>query len=109
MESAQSRTTQVLKLADVMKRTSLGRSTIFRLVNKGNFPKPQRLSPGRTGWFESDVNGWLDALRFNNDDTSASHQAPPPSISLKKRGRPTNKELAERRARAAARMEGGAA
>lgn len=34
---------RVLKLKDVMERTQLGRSTIYRQIAAGNFPKPIHL------------------------------------------------------------------
>ena len=36
-----------------------GRSTIYRLVGSGLFPKPVRLSLGRVAWRKCDVADWL--------------------------------------------------
>lgn len=41
--------------------TSLSSATIWRLRQKGEFPDPVRLSPGRMGWRRRDVESWLAA------------------------------------------------
>ncbi len=43
----------------VADRTSLSRTTLWRLVRRGEFPKPVRVSPGRVAWSESAINGWI--------------------------------------------------
>jgi prophage regulatory protein len=39
--------------------TSLSRTTIWRGVREGWFPKPVKLSPGRNGWYTDEVEHWL--------------------------------------------------
>lgn len=41
--------------------TSLSRTTRWRLMRKGKFPKKKKLSPNRTGWMLSEILGWLRA------------------------------------------------
>ena len=48
-------------LKRVREQTSLSRSTIYREVSKGRFPRPRKLSPGRVGWLCSEVEGWMAA------------------------------------------------
>lgn len=36
-------------------------SSIWRLVAKGNFPAPVKLTSGRTVWDLSDVEAWIEA------------------------------------------------
>lgn len=50
-----------ITIDQVSKKVSLGRSTIYRLVNEGKFPKPFQLVPNRNAWFEDDINRWLEA------------------------------------------------
>ncbi len=45
----------------VMEQTSLSRSTIYREVASGRFPKPHKLSLGRVGWLRSEVEAWMAA------------------------------------------------
>ncbi|WP_288806294.1 AlpA family phage regulatory protein [uncultured Novosphingobium sp.] len=47
-----------LKIADVVTETSLSRATIYRLVAKGEFPAPIRVSAQRVAWVEEAVQGW---------------------------------------------------
>ncbi len=49
----------LLKREEVQRRTSLGRSKLFDLVAKGDFPKPVRLSPGRVAWVQSEIDAWI--------------------------------------------------
>ncbi len=41
--------------------TSLSRTTLWRLMRRGAFPKKIRLSPNRTGWRLSSILEWLEA------------------------------------------------
>ncbi len=51
-----------LKLKEVMERTSLGSSTIYRRMKAGTFPKPKQLSEACVRWRESDIEKWMDDL-----------------------------------------------
>lgn len=51
----------ILRLPEVIKTTGLGRSTIFRDINLGNFPKPIKLGKKSTGWLSSDISAWIDS------------------------------------------------
>lgn len=48
-----------LPLREVLARTSLSRSTIYRLVSEGTFPKSIALG-ARVAWLESEVSAWQD-------------------------------------------------
>jgi prophage regulatory protein len=43
----------------VQKATSLSRSTRWRMERRGQFPKRVRLSPGRVGWHQSEIEAWI--------------------------------------------------
>ena len=45
----------------VSDRTSLSRTTLWRMVRAGSFPKPVTISPGRIAWPESAVQAWIAA------------------------------------------------
>lgn len=58
--------TQVLKQAhtilrrkQVEARTGLARSTIYKKISEGDFPRPIRLGCKSVGWLEADVDAWL--------------------------------------------------
>lgn len=39
----------------------IGRRTLWRWVQNGDFPQPKRLSPGTTRWLMSEVEAWIKA------------------------------------------------
>lgn len=49
----------LLRLPAVKGRTGLSRTTIYRRVAAGTFPKPEPLSPGMVAWYEGDINEWV--------------------------------------------------
>ena len=46
------------RLPTVMQATGLGRSTIYRLVATGAFPRPVHLGPRAVAWRWSDLDEW---------------------------------------------------
>jgi prophage regulatory protein len=51
-----------LRMRDVVRATGLGRSTIYRLVKDGMFPRPvPLLGPHATAWLESEIDDWQQA------------------------------------------------
>jgi prophage regulatory protein len=50
-----------LRLPDVIKRVGLGRASIYRLMEKGKFPKAHKLGERAVAWLESDVESWIQA------------------------------------------------
>jgi prophage regulatory protein len=51
----------LITIKDVIRRTSFSKTTIYRLVRAGQFPKPIRISTRRVGWLIQDLNDWVDA------------------------------------------------
>ena len=52
--------TRLLHLRAVMDRTSLSRTSIYRLKALGEFPSSVALG-GRVAWVEAEVSEWIDA------------------------------------------------
>lgn len=52
---------RVLRAADVMERTGLGRTSIWRLERAGDFPRRRQITPGAVGWLTDEVDAWLDS------------------------------------------------
>ena len=50
---------KILKLKDVVRMTSIGKVTIWRLEQRGEFPEKIVLSPNRVGWIEDEVSDWI--------------------------------------------------
>lgn len=51
---------QLIKLNQVMVKTTLSKSTIYRLVKTADFPKPKKLSLRAVAWLESEVDEWIE-------------------------------------------------
>ncbi|WP_296952017.1 AlpA family transcriptional regulator [uncultured Massilia sp.] len=49
----------MLRLPTVKDRVSLGRSSIYAAIKRGEFPAPVRLSERAVAWVESDIDAWL--------------------------------------------------
>ena len=50
---------RIICLKEVIKMTSLGRSTVYKYIAEGTFPKPVSLGDRCVGWLESEVLGWI--------------------------------------------------
>lgn len=64
-------TISILRLPEVIKITGLGRSTIYRDINLGNFPKPIKLGEKSTGWLSSDISAWIESRIQARDNKKA--------------------------------------
>ena len=51
----------ILRIKDVTRITGLSRSTIYLLIDRGQFPKQVRLGARAVGWREADVLAWLES------------------------------------------------
>ncbi|OJU07138.1 MAG: hypothetical protein BGN87_11505 [Rhizobiales bacterium 65-79] len=47
-----------LRLEDVQHYTGLATSTLYELMDRGDFPRPIPITPRRVAWLESDVADW---------------------------------------------------
>lgn len=50
---------RMLRLPDVIEKTALSRSQIYRLIALGSFPSQIQLGERASGWIEEEVDGWL--------------------------------------------------
>ncbi|EKF9975152.1 AlpA family transcriptional regulator [Vibrio cholerae] len=48
-----------LKLKEVMEKTALSRSAIYRKMNDGEFPESVSLGERAVAWVESEVQDWV--------------------------------------------------
>jgi prophage regulatory protein len=51
----------MLKLPDVAERTTLSRSMIYKLMNRGEFPSAVNIGGRAVAWRENDIDDWLEA------------------------------------------------
>ena len=52
---------RLLRLREVKEITGMSRSHIYRLMQKGDFPRPVRIGPTAVRWRESEVNAWVES------------------------------------------------
>ena len=60
---------QLLRLTEVSKLTSIGKSTINLWVAQGKFPRPLYLSPTIKVWRQQDIVDWIDSIATNKELT----------------------------------------
>lgn len=48
-----------LRAAEVMKRTSLSRTTMFEMIEAGQFPRQVKLGARCAAWIEGEVESWM--------------------------------------------------
>lgn len=57
---------RILRIRTVLERTGLSRSTLYRKIDSGEFPRQIKLSERCIGWYESMVDNWVDQRRAEN-------------------------------------------
>ncbi len=77
---------QLLRIADVCKQVGLGRSTVYRRIKAGTFPRPLDLD-AIVAWRSSDIAAWIDRLKATSD---APPTAPTPAASRRAADRPNS-------------------
>ncbi len=59
----------IIRLKTVLLRTGLSRSTLYRKIADGTFPRQLPISTNGAGWHESAVNRWIaDPGGYRADD-----------------------------------------
>ena len=53
------RVTRLIRLKEVQYRVGLGRSTIYRCMAEGKFPKPIQLGGYTVAWAQEDIDAWI--------------------------------------------------
>ncbi len=63
--------TRLLRIKEVQHRIGLGRSTIYRWMSEGTFPKPVHLGGHAVAWQESELEAWIESrIREGFGDSS---------------------------------------
>ncbi len=52
---------KLLRLPQVIEITGMSKTTIYRWINKNEFPKPINLSNASVGWLDTDINDWIQS------------------------------------------------
>ena len=50
---------RLIKLAEVMNQTALGRSSVYKYIKEGVFPKPVTQIGKSVAWVEGEVQEWI--------------------------------------------------
>jgi prophage regulatory protein len=50
---------RIIRLKEVIDSTGLARSTVYKYVGEGTFPKPVSLGDRCVGWVEREVHEWI--------------------------------------------------
>ena len=61
MSATTPRPSAIERLPAVLERTGIGRSTLYALMSRGEFPSPVQLSIRAVGWRSTDVDSWLSS------------------------------------------------
>jgi prophage regulatory protein len=60
---------RIIRLNTVLARTGLSRSTLYRKIAEGTFPRQIPISVNGAGWHESAINRWVaDPRTYRSDD-----------------------------------------
>lgn len=51
---------RMLRMPEVRTITGLGKTTIYRMIQRGEFPKPVQLGGRAVGWRKSGICEWID-------------------------------------------------
>jgi prophage regulatory protein len=54
--------TRLIRLPEVMMRVGLRRSTIYRKMSEGEFPRSRSISPKCAVWIEAEIDEWINCL-----------------------------------------------
>jgi prophage regulatory protein len=70
--------TAFLRLPQVIQRTGMSRSTIYKMISKRTFPSPVRIGVRAVAWVEGDVESWSQARVTASAPANASRQCSAP-------------------------------
>ena len=58
---------KVLRVAEVIEKTGLARSTVYKYFDLGMFPRPISLGGKSVGWIDSEIHEWLQEKQIERD------------------------------------------
>lgn len=50
---------RLIKLKEVMTNTGLSRSSVYRYISEGHFPKPIATGERSVAWLDSEIDDWI--------------------------------------------------
>ncbi len=56
----------IMRFPEVVKRTGLSRSTVYRLLSERKFPSQVQLTSRSVGWYVKDIEAWLQEREYKH-------------------------------------------
>ncbi len=66
---------RLLRRREVEEITGMGRSSIYRLMQDGSFPRPVRVGPAAVRWRASAIDDWLATRPMAGSDSGQPDRA----------------------------------
>ncbi len=66
---------RLMRRREVEKITGISRSSIYRLMQEGEFPRPVRVGSAAVRWRESDITVWLESRPVATGEIGSSNAA----------------------------------
>lgn len=58
---------RILRLKEVLQKTGLGKTNLYKKISLGEFPKSLPLGDRNVGWLESEIDAWILACISKRD------------------------------------------
>lgn len=65
---------KILRRQEVSERVGLKTTALYEMINRGEFPRPMKLSERAVGWLESDIDEWIQS-RIKHRDLTALEES----------------------------------
>jgi len=52
---------RLLTLKEVQHKTGLGRTTVYKMVKKGDFPPQVQIGPRSVRWLQTEIDHWINS------------------------------------------------
>ena len=59
---------RMMRISEVIDVLGVSRSTLYRMVAGGGFPRPVRVGQRATRWRQSDIQQWMDSLPLATEE-----------------------------------------
>lgn len=51
---------RLLRMPEVIQQTGLSRRSIYRMIERGDFPRQQQIGVNMVAWYQSDIARWIE-------------------------------------------------
>lgn len=64
-------TKKLIRMPEVINKTGFSKAWIYRLISKGDFPKPIKIGIRASAFVESEIDEWIEQLIYSSRNTAA--------------------------------------